>query len=116
MLVAETKSFISGFIAFTPVTINGERCSWYGLGPVAVVPEVQQQGIGSALITKGLRRLKEDGAEGVVLLREPDYYSRFGFRYHTGLICPYVPENYFMGLPFIGQAPVRKGRVSPSFY
>nr|WP_318462253.1 N-acetyltransferase [Photobacterium leiognathi] len=67
-------------MAFSPVLINGEATNWYGLAPVSVLPEQQGKGIGKALINQGLAQLKERGAEGFVLLGEPEYYGRFGFK------------------------------------
>jgi putative acetyltransferase len=47
------------------------------LGPVAVLPERQKQGYGSAVIREALRRAA--GESLVVVLGEPAYYGRFGF-------------------------------------
>ena len=49
---------------------------WYGLGPVAVLPERQHQGIGSALIREGLARLHALHAKGCCLAGHPEYYTR----------------------------------------
>lgn len=50
------------------------------LGPLAVVPDVQKQGIGGKLIEKGLQMLTEKGVELVFVLGHPDYYPRHGFQ------------------------------------
>ena len=55
-LVAEAPGGILGHAAFSPVTIAGEACGWFGLGPVSVLPAQQGRGIGSSLIREGLRR------------------------------------------------------------
>ncbi len=47
------------------------------LGPVAVRPDRQKQGYGSAVIREALRRAA--GEELVVVLGDPAYYRRFGF-------------------------------------
>lgn len=77
----EQHSLIVGHIAFSPVTIAGQSRGqrWLGLAPVSVAPEFQRQGIGSRLIEAGLERCRGLGAELVVVLGEPGYYSRFGF-------------------------------------
>jgi putative acetyltransferase len=49
------------------------------LGPVSVKPNRQRAGIGSQLIHTGLDRAKEAGCQGVFVLGDPKYYSRFGF-------------------------------------
>jgi len=99
-LVAEIEGRVVGHIAFSPVTISGRSCDWYGLGPVSVWPDDQKQGIGKSLVHEGLRLLKESGAKGVVLVGDPKYYERFGFRNLPGLILEDVPPEYFLALPF----------------
>ncbi|HUT29992.1 MAG TPA: N-acetyltransferase [Sedimentisphaerales bacterium] len=99
-LVAEIDGRIVGHIAFSPVTISGLNCQWYGMGPVSVRPDCQRQGIGKSLIEQGLTRLKKSGARGCVLVGDPGYYERFGFRNLPELILEGVPPKYFLGLPF----------------
>jgi putative acetyltransferase len=53
-LVAELNGRVIGHVAFSPVRISNGSRDWYGLGPVSVLPEYQRQGVGSALIQKGL--------------------------------------------------------------
>jgi putative acetyltransferase len=114
-LVAEDHGDIIGHIAFSPVRIGGVFQEWYGLGPVSVQPEWQRQGIGQALINYGLERLREMGANGCVLLGEPEYYGRFGFKPEPGVQLEGVPPEFFLTLSF-GQ-PVPNGRVDyhPAF-
>ena len=47
-----------------------------------------------------LRLLRERGAAGCVLVGDPLYYSRFGFKPESGLVLPDVPPEYFQALPF----------------
>jgi putative acetyltransferase len=47
-----------------------------------------------------LRVVRERGAAGCVLLGDPAYYSRFGFKPESGLVLPDVPPEYFQALPF----------------
>lgn len=98
-LVAEIDGMIVGHIAFSPVTISDGSNDWYGLGPISVLPELQGKGIGKALIHEGLSNLKAMGANGVVLVGDPNYYNRFGFRNIAGLTLEGVPQEYFMALP-----------------
>lgn len=99
-LVAEVEGHVVGHIAFSPVTIAGRECQWYGLGPVSVLPEFQMEGIGTQLIKAGMSKLRELQAVGCVLLGEPEYYGRFGFAVRDGLNLPSVPPEYFLALPF----------------
>ncbi len=112
-LVAEDETGIIGHIAFSPVAIGGISSEWYGLGPVSVTPKRQGEGIGGQLIKVGMDQLKALGAEGVVLLGEPEYYGRFGFKPHTNLTLPGVPSEYFLIQPLrINESTVPVGEVA----
>lgn len=104
-LVAEIDGRIVGHIAFSPVTISDGTEHWYGLGPVSVLPDYQNQGIGKNLIHQGLSMLREIGAEGCVLVGHPEYYPQFGFRNIPELIYEGVPQEAFLILPFTDKTP-----------
>lgn len=100
-LVAMVRARIVAHIVFSTLTIEGQNRSWHGmaLGPMAVLPAYQRQGIGSKLVRAGIDRLKEPGCPFVIVLGHPAYYPRFGFepasRY--GIQSPWkVPEDAFM--------------------
>ncbi|MFW2147258.1 GNAT family N-acetyltransferase [Acinetobacter sp. TY1] len=101
-LVALLDGKIIGHIAISPVNISSGEKNWYGLGPISVLPKYQGQGVGSALIQQALQQLKNLGAEGCVLLGEPEYYTRFGFQVVSGLTLADVPAEYFQALSFNG--------------
>lgn len=50
------------------------------LGPVAVLPSYQNQGIGSLLINHSIEKAKELGYKAVIIYGDPKYYHRFGFK------------------------------------
>ena len=102
-LVAEIDGNVVGHVAFSPVTISDGNPHWYGLGPVSVLPKHQRQGIGTALINEGLSLLKARGAQGCVLVGDPAYYKRFGFRNLPVLTLEGVPQQYFLALPCGGE-------------
>jgi putative acetyltransferase len=104
-LVAEVDGRVVGHIAFSPVTISDGTRNWYGLGPLAVLPEYQQQGIGKALVKEGLSRLKGLGAQGCCLVGHPDDYKKFGFEKVPGLVHEGVPQEVFLALSFDGRIP-----------
>ena len=81
-LIAEDDGEIVGHIAFSPMTVDSDATSHDAvcLAPVAVAPNRQKQGIGSALITTALDQLRAAGHDAVFLLGHPGYYPRFGFR------------------------------------
>jgi putative acetyltransferase len=84
-LVAELDGNVVGQIAFSPVMFDGEDCGWLGLGPVAVLPTLQRQGIGQALVNEGLKQIRGLGVQGCVLVGDPAFYRRFGFKNNPAL-------------------------------
>ncbi len=102
--VAVESGQIVGHIFFSPIYIEFDRssvCQILGLAPLAVLPQFQRQGIGSALVRYGLKECSRFGFQGVVVLGHPEYYHRFGFvtAKEKGLVCEYsVPDEVFMVL------------------
>ena len=81
-LVAEIDGKLVGHVIYSPVTVTPRyfSCRGLGLGPIAVLPEYQKQGIGTELIQRSNGILAGEGYDFVVLLGNPRYYTRFGFR------------------------------------
>ena len=104
-LVAEIECCIVGHVALSPVTISDGSDHWYGLGPISVHPSNQGQGVGSMLMNAAIEELKGINAKGCVLLGDPDYYHRFGFKPEDGLVLPDVPAEYFQALLLQGSIP-----------
>ncbi len=93
-LVAENNNKIIGHIIFSSVTVEGSATnSAYILCPLAVLDDWQRSGVGAALINHGLSTLKEWDAEFVLVLGDPNYYSRTGFKAGHGIKPPY-PISY----------------------
>ncbi len=70
---------VSGAIRYWPITIGRERFDSLLLGPIAVHPILQGEGLGSLLIRHSLRIAAVAGWERVVLIGDESYYGRFGF-------------------------------------
>lgn len=49
------------------------------LSPLGVRPHAQRQGVGGALVRRGLELLTDAGVVAVFLEGDPGYYGRFGF-------------------------------------
>lgn len=109
-LVAERAGEVVGHVAVSAVRISDGAVGWFGLGPISVRPDLQGQGIGSLLMQEALRRLRAKGAAGCVVLGDPAYYGRFGFRPEPGLFLRGVPPAYFQALAF--GAAVPRGEVA----
>jgi putative acetyltransferase len=114
-LVATENDRIVGHVAFSPVTVDGRSEGWFGLGPVAVVPERQGHGIGSALIEAGVDQLRVRSSRGCVVLGEPAYYGRFGFVHEANLSLHGVPPEYFQSLMFQEQPCAGLVKYHPAF-
>ena len=84
-LVAEVAGVIAGHALFSelPIETASGTIRAAALAPVAVVPALQDEGIGSALIREGVERCRQLGVEAVVVLGSPKYYPRFGFSAET---------------------------------
>ncbi|MDR8393988.1 N-acetyltransferase [Aliifodinibius sp. S!AR15-10] len=100
-LVAVSEEQLVGHIFFTPVTIseNPDHLKWAGLAPMAVAPDLQRRGIGSKLVRAGMKKAKDQGYDGVVVLGHTEYYPRFGFQPAStfGLHSTFdVPDEAFM--------------------
>lgn len=104
-LVADENGTIVGHVAVSPVTISDGASGWYGLGPISVAPEHQRRGLGARLMKQALAELRGLGASGCVVLGDPNYYARFGFRGEPPLALPGVPAGYFQALAFDGSLP-----------
>ncbi len=76
-LVAVSDNKIVGHIFFSPVTIDHEDKHVIGMGlaPLAVLPEFQNQGIGSLLVKEGLRRIKATDCPFIIVLGHENYGS-----------------------------------------
>ena len=81
-LLAIDTDRATGHVLFTKarITSSTDSISAAILAPLAVIPEVQWQGIGGKLIAEGLRVLSDSGVELVFVLGHPDYYPRYGFK------------------------------------
>lgn len=87
---------VCGHILFSALSVESATIRLVGLAPVSVSPDIQNVGIGSALIREGLVRCKAMGFDAVAVLGDPPYYRRFGFRRTTARVldCAYSGPAY----------------------
>ncbi len=115
-LVAELQGAVVGQVAFSPAQESGGAPGWYGLGPVAVLPDHQGVGIGSRLIRAGLKRITELGAHGCILVGDPGYYTRFGFVQSPSHAPAAEPAEFFMVKPLGHEQPRGQFTFHGAFY
>ena len=98
-LVATDDGQVVGHIMYSPITVG--EVTGAALGPMAVVPEHQGEGIGSKLVEAGNLKLKDEGWPFIIVLGHANFYPRFGFKPARllGIKCEWdVPEDVFMML------------------
>jgi putative acetyltransferase len=100
-LVAERANALVGQIQFSPASIVSDEhaSTGLGLGPMCVLPEFQQQGIGTRLVQQGLELAEREGAEFVIVVGHPAFYRKFGFvpaaDYAVTSPWPEIPRDVF---------------------
>jgi predicted N-acetyltransferase YhbS len=84
-LVAEVDGDVIGHALFSPRTIRlmDEDVQAVSLGPIAVLPAYQRQGVGGALVEEGHRAAAAKGCTVCYLVGHATYYPRFGYRTHA---------------------------------
>jgi putative acetyltransferase len=118
-LVAEVGGAVVGHIAFSPVTV-ASGAAGAGLAPVAVAAPHRRRGIAAELVRMGLEACRTAGFGWAVVMGEPAYYSRFGFRpaAEFGLADEYGGGPAFQAIELLpGALPVGAGvvRYAPEF-
>lgn len=101
-LVAEEHGKLLGHILMSrlALVVDGRETRALALAPMAVAPELQRQGIGSALVREALTRARALGFEAVIVLGHKTFYPRFGFDHGcvAHIASPYTQHEEFMGL------------------
>lgn len=85
------RHLVTAYIAFSNAFDGAKICGLH-LAPLAVQPQMQNQGIGSELLAFSLRQegIKESP---IFVLGEPKFYQKFGFQRCTQPVCPFDKNN-----------------------
>ena len=113
-LVAVIDERIVGNVIFTTCSVNEGDIRVGLLGPLAVAPDCQQQGIGSALVNDGLRWLEDADFGMACVLGDPAYYGRFGFVQEDHVEPPYPLPAGWAGAwqsQFLGDTATLTGKL-----
>jgi putative acetyltransferase len=115
-LIAEQTGQIVGYILFSdlPIITGAGTVPALALAPMAVLPELQYQGIGSALVRSGLEACRQQGHRIAVVLGHSHVYPRFGFSPNLTAQpeSPFSGSDSFMAVELVpGALDGVKGRV-----
>jgi putative acetyltransferase len=116
-IVAEEAGEVVGHVMFSRSLLDAPRrlIAVQVLSPLAVAPEWQRRGIGSALVRHGLDLLDERGVPLVFVEGDPRFYSRAGFT--PGRECGFrkpslrIPDVAFQALPLSAYEPWMQGTL-----
>jgi len=86
LVARDTDGILGGAIRYWPVLVGGDAVLL--LGPVAVHPTRQGEGLGGFLIRESLAVAVQAGWQRVMLIGDAPYYTRFGFDPLIGVVMP----------------------------
>ncbi len=100
-LVAEENGKLIGHIMLTRtyIDISGKKFETLLLAPISVVLEYRNKGVGSGLIKESFKLAREMGYTSVLLVGDPGYYHRFGFKASVDFgvkNADKIPDQYVM--------------------
>ena len=103
LLARDAEGTLAAAIRYWPVRISGAEALL--LGPIAVHPTRQGEGLGGLLMTESLDIARKYNWQRVLLVGDAPYYSRFGFTRLDGVEMP-PPTNpdRVLGLPLAADA------------
>lgn len=90
LILRDADGTLAAAIRYWPVEVGGQDALL--LGPVAVHPTRQGEGLGGLLINESMAEARRLGWERVMLVGDAPYYARFGFQKLEGVVMP-PPTN-----------------------
>lgn len=118
-LIAQEGTRLVGHAVLSRCAVDGCPRPVDLLGPLAVTPDRQGHGLGSALVRACLERARRNGVARVCVLGDPGYYARFGFGPEEEIRPPYpIPPDWLTAWQSVrmgaGHAPCRGTLVPPA--
>ncbi|MDN3701110.1 GNAT family N-acetyltransferase [Vibrio artabrorum] len=107
LVACSDEGEVVGHLMFSPITLHGEDNNWQGLAPLAVKEAFRNQGVATSLVEDAFSTLVDFGYPACVVLGDPAYYRRFGFKAASefGLSCVWdVPEGAFQAIELVDGA------------
>ena len=92
MIARDGEGILAAAIRFWPIRIGEHHAPALLLGPIAVHPTRQGEGLGEQLINHSIDLARKSGWERVILVGDEPYYQRFGFQKAPDLVFP-PPTN-----------------------
>ena len=80
LVIRQAELGVVGAVSFWPLCIGSVGTPALLLGPLVVHPQRQNMGIGRALMHEGISRASALGHHLIILIGDPPYYGRVGFR------------------------------------
>jgi len=111
-LVAVERKQVIGHVCLSPAMVGNDK--WLSLGPVSVLPSKQGHGIGSALVSSAVGIAQAYGRGGVVLMGDPQFYSRLGFEQTSEVTFNGSETRHLQVYPF-GETPSGAAVFHPAF-
>ncbi len=117
-LVAVVDGSVAGHVMISGATLRGDTGDRriVMLSPLAVAPDLQRRGIGSALVREVTTRADDLGEPLVILEGSPTYYGRFGFEFARAIgieinLPSWAPPEAAQVLRLRNYDPSLRGRV-----
>ncbi len=105
---------LAGAVRFWPVVVGAAEAPSLLLGPIAVHPTRQGEGLGALLMSESLARARAAGWRRALLVGDAPYYGRFGFRRVPVVFPPPTNPERVLGLALApGGLEALEGRAAP---
>ena len=114
-LVVRDGDSVIGQVTYSKAVLANGDAGWMVVGPIAVEPSRQGEGIGRALMEAGEAAMRALGAKGITVLGDPKLYARFGYVQHTAMTLDGELGEYLQVKSFGATIPATTISYKPAF-